>query len=1250
MKKFLFLLLPFIISPFFLFEEVKADVGDNVSGFAWSENIGWISFNNTTGGGAVSYGVNVDETGLLSGFAWSENIGWISFDVPDLAGCPDAPVLCEARLDFGTGLVSGWAKVLSDSSWIHLRGAGYGVAWNSGTEEMDGFAWSESFGWISFNCNNEGACASSDYKVIAQLDSVLPDTTPPTSVIYRRDGSGWIKDDGGSWHKSDFIRRSDDFDEGGSGLDKCYYYVYDNVAGVDTTGPIERTCSTIGEDIDITVGPGFNCPSQGKDACALYVYAIDNAGNESKSYGAATYHIDWTYPVVGETSPLTADQGIAKNFSASVSDNVELNYCWLYVDGSFEDSMTLSPLPCQDGAVCTVSKNYAFTSGGPHTMYAECADWMYYIGSSCTECDGDWCPCPGGDCYCYGNITSGDSVDVAVSANTDPEITVDPSYTAAPCLFPTTQSDCVVSFEVTATDEDGDPLTYEWDFGDGGVSDLEDPDYQYTAAGVYDVTVTVSDGRGGTDSKTILGLQVADPALSVALTALPVKGVIKDDYSGLKELIDLTAAVSGTMTGTINYKFDCEDDGTWELEVFNTTNNPYTAVDLCDYNTLGAHTAKVLIERGDSCGLTECTNGETCCQIRRIDILVEENEPPVCQISVPGGAAVNQWIDIGVGGSSDPEGAIAEVRFCSDKDPANPNGFCDESWTQEYGWNTPSGDWQDAVSKTIKWRFAEPGEYEVWAEVKDDTSQIDSCYANITITECVPGETKICVSPQGCNHTQICQSDATWSVCPSDICSPGLTQACGTDGTQTCADVCVWGVCVEPKDCVGLPPSCPLCQHAECVSGSWVCQFDPAGTVCGDCSQCNGAGFCQGCPEICVSSLCTTCSAEYNGGCGYGYCGSLEIPVWEYSGGACSYDCQYELTCPGDGETSCLRNYPEVYLSPSFQQGTAGDTLTYDVFVDNNDSAICGPSIFSLTKGCPAGWSCSLGSSSLNVDFGESGSTNLTVISPSSSPLPAAGNHDVLVTATNNAVPTYSRTGYAVYQISNYSPTASISCDNSNCSPGSSCGAQWTAYRAVADPIPCIFTLVNDSSDPDGIGDIKNSTWTITGPTSETSYCLFDPVCDWSLPSNYAQGSYTAQLEVEDQTGKIDTSPAVSFYVREEVFADFVCSLSGVAGPWQDCDTLKVPEDVIVYFNGSISSPSETAVSISSWSWTFKDGTPSVGSGQYPSPASFEIIDAGSGEVTLTVVDSLGRSDEATYRVQVSRPLPEWKETPPFPF
>lgn len=138
---------------------VYAGTGQSLSGFAWSDNIGWISFNCTNPGGscAPDYGVNIDpSTGNFSGYAWSENIGWISFNPSDVTGCPSAP--CSPTINITTGAVTGWAKALSAAGngwdgWIKLADTtapAYGPIL-SGTA-FSGYSWgSDVVGWISWS-------------------------------------------------------------------------------------------------------------------------------------------------------------------------------------------------------------------------------------------------------------------------------------------------------------------------------------------------------------------------------------------------------------------------------------------------------------------------------------------------------------------------------------------------------------------------------------------------------------------------------------------------------------------------------------------------------------------------------------------------------------------------------------------------------------------------------------------------------------------------------------------------------------------------------------------------------------------------------------------------------------------------------------------------------------------------------------------------------------------------------------------
>ncbi len=154
-------------------KQTKADSSDNVYGWAWSDNIGWISFNcynDYNGINAMEarclgndYGVNIDPvTGIFSGYAWSDNIGWISFQQADLLGCPSG--ICAAQVNLVTGELSGWAKVVNSTSvdygWIKLRdltpGKEYQVNIDTTTVHFGGYGWGGGpteeavIGWISF--------------------------------------------------------------------------------------------------------------------------------------------------------------------------------------------------------------------------------------------------------------------------------------------------------------------------------------------------------------------------------------------------------------------------------------------------------------------------------------------------------------------------------------------------------------------------------------------------------------------------------------------------------------------------------------------------------------------------------------------------------------------------------------------------------------------------------------------------------------------------------------------------------------------------------------------------------------------------------------------------------------------------------------------------------------------------------------------------------------------------------------------
>jgi PKD repeat protein len=79
--------------------------------------------------------------------------------------------------------------------------------------------------------------------------------------------------------------------------------------------------------------------------------------------------------------------------------------------------------------------------------------------------------------------------------------------------------------EVDFTDQSSGTITlFVWTFGDGGSSNAQDPSHTYTAAGTYDVTLTVF-GPGGSDGETKTGyITVNEPAPTAEFSGTPTSG------------------------------------------------------------------------------------------------------------------------------------------------------------------------------------------------------------------------------------------------------------------------------------------------------------------------------------------------------------------------------------------------------------------------------------------------------------------------------------------------------------------------------------------------------------------------------------------------------------------------------------------------------------------------------------------------------------------------------------------------------
>ena len=78
---------------------------------------------------------------------------------------------------------------------------------------------------------------------------------------------------------------------------------------------------------------------------------------------------------------------------------------------------------------------------------------------------------------------------VRAPANQPP--TCDSSYSP-----PAPTTDDTVAFTDKSTDADGSVVGWDWDFGDGGTSTVQNPSHSYDDAGAFTVTLTVEDDDG----------------------------------------------------------------------------------------------------------------------------------------------------------------------------------------------------------------------------------------------------------------------------------------------------------------------------------------------------------------------------------------------------------------------------------------------------------------------------------------------------------------------------------------------------------------------------------------------------------------------------------------------------------------------------------------------------------------------------------------------------------------------------------
>ncbi|MGO1488733.1 MAG: PKD domain-containing protein [Arachnia sp.] len=279
------------------------------------------------------------------------------------------------------------------------------------------------------------------------------------------------------------------------------------------------------------------------DEVAVYDYVLSAA--ETLAHYNASSVVENQPPVAVF---MESTSGLSVVFdSAGSSDGDALTYAWAFGDG--ESSSEASPTHTYAAAgTYTVSLTVSDGSGGTDEVskdvtvspenQAPVAAFSGSVSGLSVVFDSAGSSDPDGDALTYawafgdGESSSEASpthtyaaagtytVSLTVSdgsGGTDEvskDVTVSPENQAPVAAFSGSVSGLSVVFDSAgSSDPDGDALSYAWAFGDGGSSTEANPSHTYAAAGTYTVSLTVSDGEGGTDEFT-KDVTVSDTAIA----------------------------------------------------------------------------------------------------------------------------------------------------------------------------------------------------------------------------------------------------------------------------------------------------------------------------------------------------------------------------------------------------------------------------------------------------------------------------------------------------------------------------------------------------------------------------------------------------------------------------------------------------------------------------------------------------------------------------------------------------------------
>lgn len=275
------------------------------------------------------FNVNIDRTSKvsagsqhdLSGYAWSDNIGWISFNENN--GCPEAGCVTKPKMDKNSGAVTGWAKALSADSngwdgWIKLGGA-WSPSLSFTGVSASGYSWgSDVVGWVSWSGSGYGVVSSVDLTnqppTVVSISSPAIDISVYTVDSVYFDGTGNDPDGtvaGYQWRSGGcstgaILSNSQSFSQTFSeGTYTVYFRVQDNKGAWSTDCPSRNVTVTYHPPVPGVCGSANGNSTGVKPTSNLC--DVGPASTVTPESGAGP----WSWTCAGQYSGATASCGAA---------------------------------------------------------------------------------------------------------------------------------------------------------------------------------------------------------------------------------------------------------------------------------------------------------------------------------------------------------------------------------------------------------------------------------------------------------------------------------------------------------------------------------------------------------------------------------------------------------------------------------------------------------------------------------------------------------------------------------------------------------------------------------------------------------------------------------------------------------------------------------------------------------------------------------------------------------------------------